>query len=71
VIEHRVSCDNPQCTAIGVPEDYTSHTKYTAPYGWLVLRGTFIGRGPDIIVEVCNTTCIEAAVVEAIRKAPT
>ena len=59
MIVQRTKCDNPDCKMIGLPE---SEKPYVPPYGWLTLKGHFVGCGPAVTVEVCSTDCLAPAV---------
>jgi hypothetical protein len=60
------SCDNSACRETAHPE---SIKPYRPPYGWVWVKGSLFGCGPSFEVEVCSTSCLEAAVDEAIREA--
>ena len=68
MIVKKAKCDNPSCGATETPE---SEKPYRPPYGWLWIRkATFMGTGPDIDgIEVCSTSCIEAAIDERVKEA--
>lgn len=61
-----VKCDNPGCRNTEHPESESK--PYVPPYGWLRLKGDFVGTGPAINVEVCSTACLEAAVDNAVAE---
>ena len=63
MIVKMTKCDNPGCRMVGSPEN---EKPYRPPYGWLFLKGAFMGCGPNVSVEVCSLDCLEAAVNEVV-----
>ena len=63
-----ISCDNPGCHAVDSPEIERPRS-YVPPYGWLTMKGHFVGTGPSIEIEVCSVECLEEAVDAATARA--
>lgn len=60
----RTKCDNFACNRIELAE---SDKPYVPPYGWLTVKGGFVGSGPGpFVVVVCSLNCLEAAVAEVV-----
>ena len=66
MIVMRTKCDNPQCKSTGLPEN--EKKPYIPPYGWLSLKGHFVGCGPAVAVEVCSVECLTAAVEHSLEE---
>lgn len=61
----RIGCDNMGCPNQADPETYIDSKGreiHRPPYGWLHLKGYFMGVGPNVEVTVCSTACLEPAV---------
>lgn len=52
-------CDNPGCKNTGTPE---CEKPYIPPYGWLRLKGDWVGCGPSINITVCSVECAAPAI---------
>jgi hypothetical protein len=66
VIVPRVKCDNPSCMNTSTPEWVSPNGKqHKPPYGWLYMKGYFMGCGPNIEIEVCGIDCLGPAVAHA------
>lgn len=63
VIIKMTKCDNLKCSMAGHPENLKP---YRPPYGWLSVKGGFMGCGPDFAVEVCSLACLEPAIRDAL-----
>jgi len=64
-------CDNPKCENVARPErpDGPADKKYLAPYGWLTMKGGFVGTGPNFEIEVCSPECAAPAIVHVTNEA--
>lgn len=63
MIVKMTKCDNPTCPMVDQPENLKP---YVPPYGWLRVKGHFIGCGPNVDVEVCSLKCLHDAIEHVI-----